>query len=85
MRRLCALAGHTERFSVMKCPVKCQALEMKAHPAETFMEVRMFSVLKPVEEYMQQASQVRLAQQSTDSKHPLQVDSRSHTCKGYRS
>ena len=43
------------------------------------MEVRMFSVLKPVLEYIQQASQVRHAQHSTDNKHPLQVDSRSHT------
>ena len=40
----------------MKCPVGCQTLEMKAHPAETFMEVRMSSVLKPIVEYIQQAS-----------------------------
>ena len=49
----------------MTCPVKCQTLEMKAHPADTFMEVRMFSVLKPVVEYIQQASLVRHVQQST--------------------
>ena len=67
MRRLCTLTRHTERFSVMKCPVKFQTLEMKAHPAETFMEVRMFSVLKPVVEYIQQASKERHAQQSTDN------------------
>ena len=33
------------------------------------MEVSMFSVLKPVVEYIQQASQARHAQHSTD-KHP---------------
>ena len=73
---------HTDpilRVSVIECPVKCQTLEMKAHPAETFKEVRMFYVLKPVVEYIQQASQVRHAQHGTDNKHPLQVDSRSHT------
>ena len=69
----------------MKCPVKRQTLEMKAHPAETLMDVRMFSVLKPVAEYIQQASQVRHAHHSTDNEHPQQVDPRSHTCKGYRS
>ena len=67
----------------MKCPVKCQTLEMKPHPAVTFMEVRMFSVLKPVVEYIQQASQVRHAQHSTYNQHPLEVDSLSHTCKGF--
>ena len=71
MCRVCTLTRHTERFSVMKCPVKRQTLEMKAHPAETFMEVLMFSVSKPVVEYIQQASQVRYAQHSTDNEHPL--------------
>ena len=84
MRRLCTLTRHTDRFSVMKCPVKYQTLEMKAHPAETFMEVCMFSVLKPVVENIRQASQVRHAQHNMDNKHPLQVDSQSYTCKGYR-
>ena len=39
---LCTLTRYPARFSVMKCPLKCETPEMKAYSAEMFTDMRMF-------------------------------------------
>ena len=39
---LCTLTRCTARFSVMKCPLKCETPELKACSAEMFMDMNMF-------------------------------------------